>query len=157
SPDFGQAQADARRAETDFALSEKSLARVRELEENGVAPRKELQSAEADHARARAELQRARGRVRLYGARSDSIDQAYTLSSPITGLVVERNINPGQELRPDQMLGNPALFVVTDPEYLWVILDANERDLPAIKLGQIITIRSPVYRDEDFSARVEAI
>src|SRR5262245_58481058 len=35
SPDFGQAQADARRADSDFALAEKSLARVRELEENG--------------------------------------------------------------------------------------------------------------------------
>ena len=39
SPDFGQAQADSRRAEGDYALSEKNLARVRELEQNGVAAR----------------------------------------------------------------------------------------------------------------------
>jgi len=158
SPDFGQAQADARRAESDFALSEKNLARLKELEQNGVAPRKDLQAAEADEARARAELARTRERLRLYGSASTGVDQTYTLTSPITGAIVEKNINPGQELRPDQMLSNaPALFVVTDPNYLWVLLDATERDLPAVKLGQTISVRSPVYRDEDFTARVESI
>ena len=31
SPDFGQAQADARRAQSDFALAEKNLNRLRDL------------------------------------------------------------------------------------------------------------------------------
>src|SRR5438552_3577831 len=50
SPDYGQAQADARKAATDFVLAERNLSRVRELFEHGAAPQKELQSAEADHA-----------------------------------------------------------------------------------------------------------
>jgi cobalt-zinc-cadmium efflux system membrane fusion protein len=76
----------------------------------------------------------------------------------VAGTVVEKNINPGQELRPDQMLANaPALFVVTDPSYLWVILDATERDLASIQPGQQIAIRTPVYHEEDFIARVDSI
>src|SRR6266496_3317316 len=59
SPDFGQAQADARRAQSDFALAEKNLSRLRELHAAGVSPRKELITAEADYARAEAELARA--------------------------------------------------------------------------------------------------
>ena len=158
SPDFGQAQADARRAESDFRLAQRSLARVQELEQNGVAPRKDLQSAEADFTRAQAELARTRERLRLYGYRGDGVDQAYTLTSPNTGVVVEKNINPGQELRPDQMLANaPALFVVTNPNYLWALLDATERDLRAVTVGQTITVSTPVYPDEDFTAEVKAV
>src|SRR5512140_2013751 len=41
SPEFGQTQADARRAASDFALAEKNLSRLRELHANGVAPRKD--------------------------------------------------------------------------------------------------------------------
>jgi membrane fusion protein, heavy metal efflux system len=45
SPEFGQAQADARRADTDVQLAEKNLQRQKELENAGVAPRKDLQTA----------------------------------------------------------------------------------------------------------------
>jgi cobalt-zinc-cadmium efflux system membrane fusion protein len=72
--------------------------------------------------------------------------------------VVERNLNPGQELRPDQMTSNaPPPFVVTNPLYLWAILDASEKDLPYLAPGTRITIRSPVYKDAEFHARVAAI
>ncbi len=157
SPDFGQAQADSRRAEGEYALSEKNLARVRELEQNGVAPRKDLQSAEADQARTATELERARRRVALYGS-TGGIDQTYTLTSPIAGVIVEKNINPGQELRPDQATSNaPPLFVVTDPTALWVQLDAAEKNLPQLALGKIVTIRTPAYAEETFSAKVDAV
>src|SRR6267142_998921 len=158
SPDFGQAQADARRAQSDFALAEKSLRRVQELYAAGVAPRKDLSAAEADHARADAELARATLNVRLYGGAGDSVDQNLTLASPIGGVVVERNINPGQELRPDLQLANsPAMFVITDPSRLWVQLDATEGQLGALRRGETIKLRSAAWPGETFGATVEAV
>jgi len=155
SPEFGQAQADARRAATDVSLAEKNLQRVKELEGFGVAPRKDLQVAEAEHARAQAELDRARSRVRLYGGAANGVDQAFAVASPIDGTVVERNINPGQELRPDQITSNqPPLFVVTNPTALWAMLDATEKDLPALTVGKRVSIRAPVYEDERFEGRI---
>lgn len=155
SPDFGQAQADARRAESDNALAEKNLQRMRELEQNGVAPRKDLQSAEADALRTRAEFERARKRLAMYGASSPGVDQTYALASPIAGTVVERNINPGQELRPDQT--SAPLFVVTDPSTLWAQFDANERDLAHLRTGKTIAVHTPAWRDDEFTARIEAM
>jgi membrane fusion protein, heavy metal efflux system len=158
SPDFGQAQADARRAQSDFALAEKSLKRVQELYAAGVAPRKDLSAAEADHARAEAELARATGKVKLYGDVGDSIDQNLALASPIAGVVVERNINPGQELRPDLQLANsPAMFVITDPSRLWVQLDATESQIGALRRGETVALRSTAWPGETFEAKVEAI
>jgi len=158
SPDFGQAQAEARRAESDHSLAEKNLARMRELEQHGVAARKDLQAAESEAARSRAEYDRARARLKLYGNGRNEVDQAYTLSSPIAGTVVERNINPGQELLPDQMVANsPPLFVVTNPATLWAIFDASERDLVMLRVGKSIQVSTPAYRDERYLAKVEAI
>ena len=158
SPDFGQAQADARRAKSDFALAEKNLNRVRELYAAGVSPRKELITAEADYARAEAELARATGKIRLYGGGSESVDQNLALASPIDGIVVERNINPAQELRPDLQLANsPATFVITDPSHLWVQLDATESQLASLKRGQTVTLRSSAWPDESFEATLETI
>jgi cobalt-zinc-cadmium efflux system membrane fusion protein len=157
SPDFGQAQADAGRAESDFALAEKNLSRMRELEQNGVAARKDLNAAEAEHARAGAELMRARRRLSMYGG-GRGIDYNYTLTSPIAGTVVERNINPGQELRPDQSgPTTPALFVITDPASLWIQLDAAEKDLPLLKPGKRIEVSSAVYPERSFPATLEAV
>jgi cobalt-zinc-cadmium efflux system membrane fusion protein len=158
SPEFGQAQTEARRAETDLKLSESSLQRQKELESYGVAPRKDLQVAEADYARARAEAERARGRVRLYGGNAAAIDQSFAISSPIDGVVVEKNINPGQELRPDQITSNgPPLFVVTDPGHLWALLDATDKDLGTLQVGKIVTVRTPIYPDADFPAKIVSV
>jgi cobalt-zinc-cadmium efflux system membrane fusion protein len=158
SPEFGQAQADARRGATDFALAEKNLARLRELHANGVAPRKDLQTAEADHARAQSELQRAQQKISLYGGNEAAVDQSFSLKSPIAGTVVERNINPGQELRSDLVLANaPAMFVITDPGRLWVQLDASEGDLPHLKRGQTLRLHSSSYPEQSFAAKVDVV
>ncbi len=158
SPEFGQAQSDARRAAADFSLAEKNLARLRELEAHGVAPRKDLQTAEADYARAQSETQRAQKRINLYGGNEAAVDQSFALKSPIAGTVVERNINPGQELRSDLVLANaPAMFVITDPSRLWVQLDASEADLVHLKRGQTLRINASAYPGETFAAKVEVI
>ena len=155
SPDFGQAQADAGKAVADYALAEKNFARVNELYENGVAPRKELAISEAEHARARSELSRAQARVRLYGG-SGGVDQSLALRSPIAGTVVERNLNPGQEVRADQG-GNAALFVVTDPGRLWVQIDARESDLQQLRRGAAFKLRVPHYPDTAFNATLDVV
>ena len=112
----------------------------------------------ADQARAAAELARSRRRLELYGGAGKGVDQTYTLTSPIAGVVVEKNINPGQELRPDQAISNaPPLYTVTDPTALWVQIDAAERDLPLLTRGKTITIRTPSYAEESFPAQVTSV
>ena len=154
SPDFAAAQADARKAESMLTLSKQALTRVKELAANGVAAGKDLQQTEADYSNATAEVNRARARLKLYG-NSQNIDQRFTLVSPITGTVVERNLNPGQELRPDQP-GAPQ-FVVTDPSKLWVQLDAAEADLKQLKSGATIIVTSNQYPDDAFAGEIKQI
>jgi cobalt-zinc-cadmium efflux system membrane fusion protein len=135
SPEFAQAQSEAARAEADARLAARTLARQRELYAAGIIARKELEQAEAEDERARAEAARARGRTRLYGS-GEGVDQQLVLRSGIAGVVVERNINPGQELRPEQSgTGTPPLFVISDPTSLWIQIDARESDAGYVRPG----------------------
>jgi membrane fusion protein, heavy metal efflux system len=153
SPDFGQAQADASRAAADLAAAERSRERFARLFERGAAPRKDLDAAEADLARSRAEAGRTRERLLRWGGDPASApDQIYRVRSPLDGVVVERNANLGQEVRPDAAA---PLFVVTDPSRLWVLLDVTERDLPATAKGDRLLVRSGAYPDRTFSGRLE--
>ena len=157
SPDFGQAQAEASRAAADFEVAKRNLDRVRDLYAGGVAAEKDLHGAEADFRRAQAELERVAARKRLYGG-GDAVDQRYVLKAPVAGVVIEKNINPGQEVRPDQMTsGAPALFIVTDPTRLWVQLDATEQDLAFLHPGLPVRLSTPAYPELTFPARIEQV
>ena len=154
SPDFGQAQADARKAHADLAAKTAQLARMKELTDAGVAAGKDLQQATSDQQSADAEFRRATARLSLFGDVS-KVDQRFVLKSPITGVVVERTVNPGQELRPDQPTAPQ--FVVTDPTSLWVQLDANEADLKNINAGTTIFLTTSQYPDDTFAAELRQV
>ena len=156
SPDFGIAQADTAKAQADMSFSRKNLQRQRELFEAGIIARKDLEQAEADNARSQAEASRANARTAMYAGGS-GVNQRFGLRSGINGVVVERNINPGQELRPDQSgAGTQALFVVTDPTSLWVQIDAKENDVGSLRAGATFALQVPAYPDETFTGRVTA-
>jgi len=155
APDFGSAQADLRRAQAEFARKNKSLERVRELHAHGVVARKELDEAEADFEEARSELEHSRARLRFYGAEGNGVDERFALKSPLSGVVVVKNINPGQEIQTDA--GSAPLFVVTDPASLWVMLDASESDLYGIDLGETFSLSTKLYPGQSFTGTVEHI
>jgi cobalt-zinc-cadmium efflux system membrane fusion protein len=162
SPDFGQAQADAKKATTDLSLSDRNLTRLRDLQSHGAAAEKDVQAAEADYGRAIAEKTRSQARLAQFDATDGAIDNAFSLRTPSGGIVVEKNINPGQEVRADQMLAGidrlaAPLFVVTDPSKLWLMIDVAEADLPKIQKGQALTVRSQTYPDRSFSATIDYI
>ena len=155
SPEFGAAQADTSRAQADAQLARQALQRQRELFEAGVVARKDLEQAEADAARTQAEVSRAEARTRLYGS-SAGVNQMLGLRSEIGGTVVERNLNPGQELRPDSGAGAP-LFVVTDPSSLWVQIDAKEADVRDLRPGAKVQLQVPVLGEQPFEATISAV
>ena len=162
SSDYGEAEADARKASSELRLAERTLARVRDLFEHGAAARKDLEAAEADFARAQSESQRTAARLQAFGDRGGSIDGSYALRAPIEGIVVERNLGPGQEVRPDQILaGTPQLaaplFTITDPTRLWVMLDVSEHDAPHLRPGASFMVRLHLDPNQPVPGRVESV
>ncbi|WP_397380843.1 efflux RND transporter periplasmic adaptor subunit, partial [Prosthecobacter sp.] len=155
SPDFGQAQADAVKSEADLALAKRVLERTRDLLKQGVLPQKELDTAQNAFDDAQSERDRAVERLAVWGGRGGDVNGAFVLKAPMDGVIVDRNVQPGQEVRSDQMLAGMAvvaapLFIISDPESLWVHLDVSEQDLSNLQVGQKLEIRSRAYGNRVF-------
>ena len=128
SPDFSQALANARTAAANLAAADKAFTRSKDLLQHGAAAQKDVEAAEAAYVAALAERDRAESVLANYGGSDRSTNSVYILRSPLGGVLVEKNINPGQELRADLMLANAPnlfapMFVISDPSLLWLQLD----------------------------------
>jgi len=159
SPDYGQALADARTADAGLAAADKAYARSKDLLAHGAAAQKDVEAAQAAYEASLAERDRASARLTLYHGSESGTGEVYSLLSPIDGVVVERNINPGQEVRADQMLANATnlfapLFVVSDPTRLWIQVDASETDLASLVPGQRLRVVSKAFPERVFEGAV---
>jgi cobalt-zinc-cadmium efflux system membrane fusion protein len=162
SPDYDQAVAAERTAAANLAAADKAYARSKELLEHGAAAAKDVEAAQAAYIAAQAERDRSRAVLANYGGSDKGSNQIYILRSPIAGVVVDKNINPGQELRADLMLANaPNLFapsfIVSDPGKLWLQLDVTESDLPSIQRGQPLRVTSRSFPGQVFNGVVDRV
>lgn len=155
APDFGQAIADAHKADADNALKRQALARAKILFDGEALARRDLEAAEADAHATGAEAERARLRLaNLVPAGSHIDGQRLVLRAPLGGIVVDRQANPGTEVRPDA--ANP-LFVISDLRRLWLNIDLPEKALAQARPGEAVNFTLDAYPDSDFSARIERI
>lgn len=147
SPDFSQALANARTAAGNLAAADKAFRRSQDLLQHGAAAQKDVEAAQAAYIAALAERDRAQSVLANYGGSEHSTNAVYILRSHLAGVLVEKNINPGQELRADLMLANdPNLFapnfVISDPSRLWLQLDVPEADLASLQTGRPLRVYS---------------
>ena len=154
SPDLGSAFSDLRKAEADEARKFIAMNRAKTLLDGGVVARKDYESAEADLLQAKAESERARLRVKNLHIDTPRDGQSFALLSPISGVVADRQANPGMEVRPD--LANP-LFVVTDPRHLWVLIDLPERHLAKVAAGHPVGVEVDAYPGERFNGIIAKV
>ena len=76
------------------------------------------------------------------------------MKSPLTGVVVERAVTPGQSVGGDS---SQVLFTVADLDMLQVLADLYERDLALVREGQFATVTVEAYPGVSFPATVAAI
>lgn len=154
SPELGGAQSDYAGATADLNLAKHAFERMQELYSNGITPLKELEQTEDNLTRAQSEAERARLKLVNLGARGKRMDNHFTLRAPVTGIVTERNINPGMEIRSDLIA---PLFVITDLNQLWVQMDIFEKDIGLIHVGALVHLRVSAYPKEYFTATISYI
>lgn len=147
SSEFGQAQADAKKAEAVANLARANFTRSKELFDHGVLSKKDFDQISADSSQAIIEFDRAASRVKALGGQYQLIDQKFALKTTVSGMVVERNIYPGREISSDLSAGS--IFLVTDPKYLWAVLEASVSDLGKFsKESEVYVVNSNLPNDK---------
>jgi cobalt-zinc-cadmium efflux system membrane fusion protein len=153
APDYAQAAADSSKADSDLLRKHETYDRARQLYAVKGLARKDLESAEADWQQAQAESIRAKARLKNLNSHGGA-GSAYILRAPINGVISERQVTAGSEVRPDA--ANP-LFVISDPKHVWVQVDLPEQQLDKINVGQLVMIWIDAYPSESFLGKVSVI
>jgi membrane fusion protein, heavy metal efflux system len=158
--EFVQAQNDLTAA---FAQSK--LARANEARKHGLFDAKggslqDWQQAQADLATAEVALKAVRNRLRILGKTDAEIDALQsgdtmnaqaTLSAPLGGVVVARQVGPGQYVQAGS--DNP-LFTLADVSSVWLVANVREEDAPLIHKGQAVEVNVSAFPGQVFKARV---
>lgn len=148
APDYAQANAEAHRAVADLRLKKAAFERAKMLFEGEVLARKDMEAVSGDLEQSSIEVERTRARLNNLGTVGN---EGFVLRSRVGGVVTERQVNPGSEVRSD---APGALFVVSDPAHLWVNVEVPEKDLGKIHVGQSLRVESEAYSGESFTAKV---
>ena len=158
--EFVQAQNDLRGAAVQVKFARINEARKHALFDVKGGSLQDWQSAQAELTAAENALNSARNRLRILGRSNSDIGQLEsteaqsplaTLVAPIAGVVVDRQVGPGQYL---QSAGATPLFTIADPASVWLLANVRESDAGLVRVGQPIEVRVLAYPTRVFKARL---
>jgi membrane fusion protein, heavy metal efflux system len=158
--EFVQAQNDLKAAAAAVKLARINETRKHALYDAKGGSLQDWQSAQADLTTAETALDSVRNRLRILGKseaeiaeleRAAIMNPVATLTAPIAGVVVDRQVGPGQYLQAGS--GTP-VFTIADPSSVWLLANVRETDAGLVKLGQSVEVRVLAYPKRAFKARV---
>jgi membrane fusion protein, heavy metal efflux system len=158
--EFVQAQSDLKSAAAQIKLARINETRKHALYDAKGGSLQDWQSAQADLATAESALNAVRDRLRILGKspadiaqleQATVIDPIATLTAPIAGVVVDRQVGPGQYVQSGA--GTP-VFTIADPSSVWLLANVREANSGQVKLGQPVEVHVLAYPQRVFNARV---
>jgi cobalt-zinc-cadmium efflux system membrane fusion protein len=158
--EFVQAQNDLATAAAQVKLARINEARKHALYDSKGGSLQDWQQAQADLTTAETALQSVRNRLKIFDKsdseidaleKSQTIDAVATLTAPVAGVVVDRQVGPGQFLQSGS--STPA-FTIADTTSVWLLANVRETDSPLVKPGQVVEVRVLAYPERVFKARL---
>jgi HlyD family secretion protein len=157
--EIASGEATLAQARADLAASEADYRRKQTLVEKGFNSPATLETSEAAFKRASAAVAAAQARIAQSRAalRSTRVDLARTvIVSPIDGVVVDRQIEPGQTVAAS--LQAPVLFrIAQDLSKVQVKISVDEADIGQVQEGQPVRFTVDAFPDDNFEGIVTQV
>ena len=161
--EFVQAQNDLT-----TAASQVKIARINETRKHALYDAKggslqDWQQSQADLTAAETALDAIRNRLKILGKSdaeitaletSRAMNPTATIAAPISGVVVDRQVGPGQFLQAGS--GTP-VFTIADPSSVWLLANVREADSGLVHVGQAVDVNVLAYKKRVFKARVSYV
>ena len=163
SPDLGSAKSDYAKAVAEADRTAAALRLARELYEVKAVAQKEVRDADNDDKKALAERARAASRLRTLGVTDDrlpdiggraDVSTTIVVTAARSGVIVERNVSPGQVVAYGQSDAPLNLFVIADLSSMWVLADVYEPDVPRVHVGQGVSVTPPCCPEARYAGRI---
>jgi membrane fusion protein, heavy metal efflux system len=173
APAFAQAKTAYLQAGAKLELARREFERAEILLKQEAIDQKETLRRRTEFENASSEFAVAESNLHSYGLEQAAVDQLLSqarrpnngtgamdalaepylsLTAPIAGHVVERDVIIGQHIEPQKML-----LTLSDLSSLWALLDAREADLPHVARGQQVRITTSIYPNRVWEGRVDHV
>lgn len=158
--EFAQGQNDLRAALAQVTLARTNEARKHALYDIKGGSLADWQQAQADLATAETALQLARNHLRILGisdtaidalGTADRIDPTANIVAPIHGVIVDRQVGPGQYA---QAGASTPIFTIADLSSVWLVASVREADAGRVRAGQKVEVTVLAYPERVFKAQV---
>jgi membrane fusion protein, heavy metal efflux system len=138
-------------AQTNLQVAKKNLDKTIDMYRSGLASLTDSLSAEASFVQAKSELNRVNRVLKINGG---STEGEYAIKSPISGFVVDKQVNNNTTIRTDN---SNSLFTISDLKNVWVWANVYESNIDAIRMGDNVTVTTLSYPDKTFKGKVDKI
>jgi cobalt-zinc-cadmium efflux system membrane fusion protein len=163
SIELGRKRAEYEKAIAELELAESDFNRVDRLFKKDAVSERRLLEAQASLKAARINLQYAEKMLLLTGLEKDEILEppdehptipgcSFHLTSPIDGVVIERNVVKGEKIDP-----GTCIYKILDLSTVWVETDVYEKDLPRVKTATGVQLTVPAFPDRVFKADIDYV
>lgn len=151
SPEIAGFTREGVAAESQVRVAEKNAQVATELYKSGNISEVELINSQKELENAKGELARIQAVLDMYSAGSGSI---YPIKSPVSGVIVQKNIALNMELRTEDI---SPVFIVGDLDDVWVMANIYESDITKIKEGYNAEVTTIPYPDKIFKGKIDKI
>lgn len=134
-------RAELQAAQKRLQLARTTYEREKQLFEQRISPQQDVQQAEQGFREAEIAVANARQKLQAFGATADSSAlNRYELRAPFNGVIVEKDITLGEQVREDANV-----FTVSDLSSVWAQVSVPARELPQVRVGENVTVKSTAF------------
>jgi cobalt-zinc-cadmium efflux system membrane fusion protein len=151
STEIADFQRDLSNAKTNMAVAENNLRVASEMYEGKLSTEKDVLEAKSEVTKARDELRRSQQVNQIYNVRNGNI---YLVTSPISGYIVQKNINKDMQLRSDR---SDNIFDVANTSNVWAIVNVNESDINKIGIGMKAEVSTLIDPEKIYHGKIDKI
>lgn len=138
-------------AKAEVQNATRAFSQAQSLFDSGLSSARELEEAKNDLEIKTAELKRANSVLTLNGGNRTGL---YTIKSPISGFVIEKNVNSHMQIRSDF---EKSLFTVADISTVWAMVNVYESDIANLKEGDLVQVSVLAYPDRTFAGKIDKL
>ncbi|HWV65069.1 efflux RND transporter periplasmic adaptor subunit [Chitinophaga sp.] len=138
-------------AQSDRNVADKNLKVAQDLFESRLNTDKDVVNAKGEVQKSNAEINRLNDLFKIYRKGKGA---TYLVTAPISGYVIEKNINNNMEIRTDNSTN---IFTISELDDVWVMANVFETDIARIKEGYEADVVTVSYPDQPFRGKIDKI
>lgn len=138
-------------AKASLAEAQKTYDADEDLYKAGMISEKDYTMDKNELAKAQATYDQMTKTFQVYNINENS---DYVIKAPTAGFIIDREVNPGMQFRPDNTNN---VFTISDLKDVWVMANIYETDIAKIKPGYDATVTTLSYPGKIFHGKVDKV